>query len=80
MSRPDIFDAMDAHPERKPLCPKCGSDDVKFATHDPSMGYGFTLSVGCNECRCDTETAKDGEHEALFLRWSAKVPHSQGGV
>lgn len=62
----DIFDAMDAHPERKRRCPKCGDDDVKFGNHDKAY-RGFTTSVHCNECKAD-ETSNDAE--TLFLRWS----------
>ena len=73
----DIFDAFNAHPDREPRCPDCGDSDVKFATHDAER-YGFTLSVRCNECKTRTDTAKDGEHEALFLKWSApKTPPSE---
>lgn len=69
----DIYDAMDAHPDRQFCCPHCGNDDIKFATHDPGR-YGFTISVSCHECK---KTETENNHGALYLRWTAPP---KGGV
>ena len=58
---------LDAVDESKRVCPHCGSDDVKYATHDFSR-RGFDVSVMCRGCGKD-ETAISPKYRDIIKNW-----------
>lgn len=62
----DIFDAIKKHQEHKRQCPKCKSEDVKFAKH--FIDNQEKASAHCYECEHE-EVATLDKAEALIDNW-----------
>lgn len=74
--RPDIYDWLhfaDAHGWHR-RCPKCGDEDVKYATHSKEIVF-CELSVRCNACRHEDSGDNSGaDVERMICEW-----HERGG-
>ena len=54
---------------KKRHCPKCGSDDFKYAIHDKAT-RGFGLSVVCNDCHHEETGDNFGaDAERMVIGW-----------
>ena len=61
-----IFDYIAMHKEHHRQCPKCSSEDVKFAKH--FIDNKEMVSAHCYECEHE-EIALDSQTEQLVDKW-----------